>query len=250
MEIQSEVYFSIIPQTLTQSAVSDNAYRVYGTLCRFADKVDGSCYPSVKTIGKYCGKSPSTVHRAIKELQKAGFIEIIQRYEEDKGQTSNLYIVKFINSKNNTGGHVRSDKGGTSDMTDKLEKNNHSQYIGKDRKNLYKALTHEMGYDPTTKNEIAKFNKVIKEISLAGGTADQISERVQIYKKKWPTMTLTPTAILKHWTMLGQIYEENKPPTPYDCNKKDHVWVDLNWQGDYDLYQCRHCKAEKKVESD
>ena len=119
MEIQSEVYFSIIPQTLTQSAVSDNAYRVYGTLCRFADKVDGSCYPSVKTIGKYCGKSPSTVHRAIKELQKAGFIEIIQRYEEDKGQTSNLYIVKFINSKNNIGGHVRSDEGGSSDMTDK-----------------------------------------------------------------------------------------------------------------------------------
>ena len=250
MEIISEIYFSIIPQTLTQSSVSDSAYRVYGTLCRFADKVDGSCYPSISTIGKYCGKSPSTVKRAIKELKLAGFIEVIERFEEDKGQTSNLYIVKFIGNRNGMGDGSKNGTGGRPNVAHKLESSNQSQYIGKDRSSLYKSLTHNIGYEPKTKNEIGKFNKVIKEISLAGGTAEEITDRVEVYKKKWPTMTLTPTAILKHWTMLGQMVEENKPPVLYDCNNNGHVWIDLNWQGDYKLYQCRYCKDEKKVENE
>ena len=44
--------------------------------------------------------------------------------------------------------------------------------------------------------------------------------------------------------------EENKPPVLHDCEKDGHSWIDLNWQGDYELYHCRHCKDEKKVNKD
>ena len=66
MQINQQIYFSIIPEWLTESKVTDNAFRVYATLCRYADKEDGSCYPSIKSIGNRCNKSPSSVKRALK----------------------------------------------------------------------------------------------------------------------------------------------------------------------------------------
>ncbi len=41
MQFKNQVYFSIIPEWLTESEVSDNAFRVYSTLCRYADKDSG-----------------------------------------------------------------------------------------------------------------------------------------------------------------------------------------------------------------
>ena len=95
MQIVSEFYFSIIPEWLISSQVSDNALRVYSALYRFADKENGTCYPSVATIGKKCNKSPSSVKRGLRELKLIGAIEVKERYIEDKGQTSNLYILKL-----------------------------------------------------------------------------------------------------------------------------------------------------------
>ena len=112
MQIVSEFYFSIIPEWLISSQVSDNALRVYSALYRFADKEKGTCYPSVATIGKKCNKSPSSVKRGLRELKLIGAIEVKERYIEDKGQTSNLYILKLNPAFNNAlGGQVNSDMG-------------------------------------------------------------------------------------------------------------------------------------------
>ena len=127
MQIVSEFYFSIIPEWLISSNLSDNAIRVYTALYRFADKNDGTCYPSVATIGKKCNKSPSSVKRGLKELKQIGAIEVRERYIEEKGQTSNLYILKLNPAfKNELGGQVISDTGGSSDMDYKPKKNNQS----------------------------------------------------------------------------------------------------------------------------
>ena len=67
--VVAEFYFSIVPEWLIESEISDNALRVYSALYRFADKDDGSCWPSIATIGKKCNKSSSSVKRGIKELK-------------------------------------------------------------------------------------------------------------------------------------------------------------------------------------
>ena len=119
------MYFSIIPEWLTNSEISDNAFRVYSVLCRYADKIDGSCWPSIKSIGQKCGKSPSTVKRALKELEKIGAIVIDPRYNDD-GQTSNLYTIIYNPAFKNEKGQAKIEQGGISNMDYKPKSINQS----------------------------------------------------------------------------------------------------------------------------
>lgn len=240
MKIQQEIYFSIIPQTLTQSNVSDSAYRVYGTLCRFANKDNGSCFPSIATIGKFCGKSPSTVKRAVKELKESGFIEVIERFETDKGQTSNLYIVKFISAKNNTGRGFNNATGGMPEVVHKPESINQSQDLKSHMNELFNTLVYQIGYKPKTKSEESGWYKVAKELAQANASADELADRIQVFKKQWKDMTLTPYAVNKNWGLLGQMVLENKEPVPYDCSKQGCNWIDLDV-----IWYCQYCKSEK-----
>jgi predicted transcriptional regulator len=246
MQIVSEFYFSIIPEWLISSNLSDNAIRVYVALYRFADKNDGTCYPSVATIGKKCNKSPSSVKRGLKELKLIGAIEVRERYIEEKGQTSNLYILKLNPAfKNELGGQVISDTGGSSDMDYKPKKNNQSQYIEKDKNNrnkIYMTLTEHL-YKPKTKTEIGGFNKVAKSLDEIGATPDQVLEKIEIYKKKWKDITLTPYALEKNWSLL----ETMKDPTikKRDCKTEGCKWIDLDV-----IYYCQFCKKEKSKKND
>ena len=242
MQINQQVYFSIVPEWLTESKVTDNAFRVYATLCRYADKEDGSCYPSIKSIGNRCGKSPSSVKRALKELKEIGAIKVEARYIDD-GQTSNLYTVIFNPTIYGMGAKVINEQGVSPNMDHKLKSSNQSHIIQEDksgRKYLFNALSNALEYTPKTKQEISGFNKVIKDIAEIGGTSEEIEQRVYVYKTKWKDITITPFAIAKNWTLLGQMVEDNKPPEVYNCEEKGHKWVDLDV-----IFHCRMCKKEK-----
>ena len=252
MKIVSEFpHFSIVPEWLIESKISDNALRVYATLCRYADKHDGTCYPSIQTIGKRCHKSTSTVKRAIKELQDYNAIDVQPRFLDNQaGQTSNLYIIKFnpAFTKYDTQPHIKNDIGGSSNMTHKQKSINQSHIIS-DKTNkgeIYLALCENL-WQPKTKNEISSFNKVAKDLSEVNATAEQVKDRVFIYKKKWPTMTLTPFALSKNWTLLGEMYETNKPVKVRNCITDGHEYLDSGFINDeYILLICRFCLDEKK----
>ena len=244
MKINSEFYFSIVPEWLTESDVSDNAFRVYATLCRYADKDDGSCYPSIKHLGDRCNKSVSSVKRALKELKDLGAIKIQPRYIEEKGQTSNLYTVIYNPFNIELGSQSKSELGASSNVDYKPKKNNQSHsmsaYSGDSREDLYSVLIEELGYQPSTKVERSGFNKVLKELDQAHATTDQIRDRIRIYKKEWKGVTLTHFALIKHWSMLGSMAEENKPAKIHNCKEDGHDYIDLD-----QIYFCRFCKTEK-----
>ena len=247
MQIVSEFYFSIVPEWLIESDVSDNALRVYSALYRFADKDDGTCWPSIATIGAKCNKSSSSVKRAIKELKELGAIEVKERYLEDQGQTSNLYILKLNPAfKSDTPPQTKSEQGGSSNMTHKPKSFNHSHNYktDSDKGIIFLALSEHM-YQPKTKNEISIFNKVAKDLAEIDASTDEIEERIYIYKKKWPNITLTPFALSKNWTLLGEMYDKNKPPKERDCEQEGHGWVDLDV-----IFHCRYCKKEKVKDKD
>lgn len=50
-----------------------------------------SCFPSISTICKETKLSRGTVKRAIRDLERAGFIDKEQRYRPNGGNSSNLY---------------------------------------------------------------------------------------------------------------------------------------------------------------
>lgn len=83
-------YFtSIYAEDLTHRAKA-----VYMYLRDRADK-DGRCYPAIGTIAKELKLSRSTVKRAIADLEKTGHLSKEQRWRENGGKSSLLYMVKL-----------------------------------------------------------------------------------------------------------------------------------------------------------
>lgn len=52
-----------------------------------------TCFPSISTVAGQLHISVSTVKRALRELEAAGYIKKDSRYRSNQGQTSNLYTL-------------------------------------------------------------------------------------------------------------------------------------------------------------
>ena len=239
--IKSDVYFSIVPEWVIDAPISAQAVRVYAVLCRYADKDDGTCFPSIKTLAERIHVSESTIKRALKELKAIGAIKSQKRFDKATGeQTSNLYTVMRSKELIYDLPNVIDDTSPSSSETYKLESNNQSHSLEnnlEDRKRLWSALVDAIGYQPTTQVERAGWNKCIKQLREAGAKADEIPSRVSQYKKLFKGMTLTPYALVKHWSLLGE--EVAKIPKPRDCEVEGHAMIDLDV-----IEKCRFCGLE------
>ena len=239
--IKSDVYFSIVPEWVIDAPISAQAVRVYAVLCRYADKDDGTCFPSIRTLAERIHVSESTIKRALKELKAIGAIKSQKRFDKATGeQTSNLYTVMRSKELIYDLPNVIDDTSPSSSETHKLESNNHSHSLEEnfeDRKRLWNALVDAIGYQPSTQVERAGWNKCIKQLREAGAKADEIPSRVSQYKTLFKGMTLTPYALVKHWTLLGE--EVAKIPKPRDCEVEGHAMIDLDV-----IDKCRFCGLE------
>jgi DNA-binding transcriptional regulator YhcF (GntR family) len=238
--IKSDVYFSIVPEWVIDAPISAQAVRVYAVLCRYADKDDGTCFPSIRTLSERIHVSESTIKRALKELKAIGAIKSQKRFDKATGeQTSNLYTVMRSKELIYDLPNVIDDTSPSSSETHKLESINQSHSLEnnlEDRKRLWNALVDAIGYQPSTQVERAGWNKCIKQLREAGAKADDIPNRVSQYKTLFKGMTLTPYALVKHWTLLGESVE--KIPKPRDCEEEGHAMIQL----DNEFEVCQFCR--------
>lgn len=70
------------------------AISVYIYLADRANK-DRVCWPAIPTIAKDLKLSESTTRRALNDLRKAGLVETEQRYRENGGNSSLLFLLKL-----------------------------------------------------------------------------------------------------------------------------------------------------------
>ena len=165
--IKSDIYFSIVPEWVIDAPISAQAVRVYAVLCRYADKEDGTCFPSIRTLADRLNVSDSTIKRALKELKSISAIKSEKRFDKATGeQTSNLYTVFRSQGVIYDLPSVKSDPSPSASETYKLESSNHSHSLEsnlEDRKRLWSALVDAIGYQPTTQVERAGWNKCIKQ---------------------------------------------------------------------------------------
>jgi len=86
MNSKSYIIHTIFPIDLFQAEISVTAKYLYFVLSSFANQ-DGVCFPRLATIKERAGiKNDKTIVRALKELERAGFIEVIR----DRGK-HNVY---------------------------------------------------------------------------------------------------------------------------------------------------------------
>jgi len=75
---------------LCDPAISDTAVRIFGVLHRYGQGDWTRTYPSHARIAARIGRSPRSIRGWIKELEDAGWVEVIPRIDAD-GQHSNAY---------------------------------------------------------------------------------------------------------------------------------------------------------------
>lgn len=69
------------------------------------------------------------------------------------------------------------------------------------RDEIWEAVLAACGLDgqSPTKSERGAWNKAVSELRSAGATPEQIHARAKAYRRKWPTVSLTPTALSRRW---------------------------------------------------
>lgn len=91
--VKLQHYFSMVPEALTfDPNLSAWAVRVFTALHRYGQD-PSSCYPKYCTLAERLGTSKTTVRDAVRELEKAGWVQRFPRYLADGSQTSNGFLL-------------------------------------------------------------------------------------------------------------------------------------------------------------
>jgi len=237
--------------------ISSNAVRLYCILRRRADEKNNSCYPSQSYLAKHMYCSVRTVQRAVEELINIGAITVRHRkIEETDAYTSNLYILHATiaqgsahTRKGNANTSYRSSADGVLNKANKQSQQTDTKKKPRKRDLLFEEMCKGLGFnwedESMTKTEKGRVNRACGELRKANATPEQVAAAIKHYKKNWKDMTLTATAISSNWTTLNNEMKESEPKV-YDCKTSGCVWRDLEYSGEYDLFQCIYCKKEKK----
>lgn len=83
---------------------------------------------------------------------------------------------------------------------------------------LWEALVEVCGADADemTKNERGKYNAALKQLKDVNATPEQLRARAARYKREYPNISLTPTALCNRWSSLKPppAPASNPPPEP------------------------------------
>lgn len=87
--------FSISPaKAARDTELPDTVFRTLAVLGIYGDE-DGWCFPSLRTIAKSRGISHQAVSKHIALLVEKGYLNIQRRSDEENGNLSNLYQIRF-----------------------------------------------------------------------------------------------------------------------------------------------------------
>jgi DNA-binding transcriptional ArsR family regulator len=185
-------------------------------LADHANGQTGLCIPGQKLLAEQCSMSVRTVQRHIQTLEDAGLLRREARMRgEGRGRTSDRY---YLGDQHDKTGLTRQD--GTTNATNQddqhdtvvvaePEENRKEEPIAaaprkKEPDLLFEAVATACKIDWTalTPSGRGPINRAVKELRDIGVTPDQVGGRAAAYRRTYPDISLTPTALAKHWAAL------------------------------------------------
>lgn len=215
MRVTSDVGpWSIVPEWLLDTEVSDRAVRLYATLGRYADR-NGESFASRRTLASRLRCSVDSVDRAARELIGAGALSISARTAEDGNQTTNLYHLTLaapVRPPLGTGAEGPLGTGAAQNES-QLERKKPIAAAPRNgsRKAPSKALRDEVWdtltdiFGPAlTRSAETLRGKHVASLAEAGATRDEILRRAKAWPAHFDSATLTAAALEKHWDTLAR----------------------------------------------
>lgn len=235
-QVTTDLKFSMVPEWLIDSGCTDKALRLYTVLARYADNDDLTAYPGRALLSKRMGCHRASVDRAVEELVALGAITKTQRVADGR-YTSSLYTVHRICRVSDrpsrthaaTPTHPCDDPDAPMQQrtrTKELEPKEHiaatpKEKIPAKRDELFEALAEACGIDwkNLTKTGRGQLNAAVKELKDIQATPEQVKGKAGAWRKQYPTMPTTPTALIKHWGALTYRTRQPQNDTCPDCHQ-------------------------------
>ena len=213
--------FAIVPEWLLDSELSDRAVRLYAILSRYADS-DGYSWPSRKTLADRLRRSVNALDRAVRELVESEVLIVTARYSEHGDRTSNGYALKRVAPTLIAGGSKNGDTGSDTDDSTRAPINvtlmkanvneSHLELIAPTSDAPKTVATRKADIvwdtvlevcgiegDAITKSSRGAYNRACADLREIGATRKTIIIRATVFRRRWPEVSLTPTALARRW---------------------------------------------------
>lgn len=174
------------------------------------------CEPTVAAIAERAAVSESTVKRGVRDLVRAGAVEVERRTTEFGGPATNRYMLHMAPVHPG----VTSDPtpGVADDPTRPIERKSEKEEANASSANGSKALRDALwqalgavvqwggpdgGPERGDRMGETRFGRAVKVFVEVGATPAEVERRGRNYRASMPGVALTPEALVKHWSALA-----------------------------------------------
>jgi hypothetical protein len=98
--------------------------------------------------------------------------------------------------------------------------------VTRKKDNLFETVAEVCGIGLTTLTRTARgqLNKAAKELREIDATDEQVRHKAKAYKAQYPNATLTPTALIKHWSSFAELEKKHARPSVWDTYERPEYY--------------------------
>ena len=184
---------------------------------------DGECWPSMKRVAELTGISSRQVSTHIVTLEGLGYVTRGKRRRYEGQLRGWEYRVNL--RQNATSGstlpvasgspaQVPAEAGFRSEPSENRKEEPLAATPPKAERrakdNLFETVAQACGINLNgmTRSARGQLNKACKELREIEATAEQVKAKAKAYRTQYPNATLTPTALVKHWSSFATVEKQ------------------------------------------
>ncbi len=208
--------FSVVPNwLLAPRLVGARAIQLYATMWSMAGYERGAIEITRPQLAEQMGSSVDTVDRAMRELEAVEAVKVIREHPADAPHEYLLHLTpggrKSAAPRTSKSASTRPPQSASTSLSDTRAKevgtNVPTRRTASVRpKNvLWDAVAEVCGWNPDdiTRAAQGQLAAAVRDIRAVDGTPDDVVARARNYLETYDRISLTPTALAKHWPSLG-----------------------------------------------
>jgi predicted transcriptional regulator len=200
---------------------------------------DGECWPSMKRVAKLTGISSRQVSTHIVTLESLGYVTKGNRRRHE-GQLRGWEYRVNLHAEATSGStlpvasgspaHLPAEVGFRSEPSENRKEeplaDKPPESVTRKKDNLFETVAEVCGIGLTTLTRTARgqLNKAAKELREIDATDEQVRHKAKAYKAQYPNATLTPTALIKHWSSFAQLEKKQQRPSVWDTYERPEFY--------------------------
>lgn len=166
-----------------------------------------------RNLAEKAGVGREQIRTAMRTLMDAGYVR--RRHEAQDGRPP-LIVTEVYDTPQNVPQVVESPKVGKPevgkpDLRETLPISNNELEVTKNSNNerprnlLWDSVIEACGWNgqPLTKSQQGRTAAAVKELNEVNATPEQVKQRAANYRKKYPGMDVTPTALAANWASIA-----------------------------------------------